>query len=108
MPLWNGRTPMNEVSFATMLVSVAAASFLCRVAGYVLMAWIRVTARLEAALRAVPLAVMVGLVTPAAASGRPPELLGLLAVVLAMKIARNDLVAAVAGAATVALCRWWL
>lgn len=91
-----------------MLVCVAAASFACRAAGYLLMAWVRVTPRIEAALRAVPLAVMVGLVMPSAASGRVPESLGLLAVVLAMKLARNDLVAAVAGAATVALARQWL
>jgi hypothetical protein len=51
---------------------------------------------------------MVGIVTPAATAGKLPELLGLLAVGLAMKLVRNDLAAAVAGAATVGLARWAL
>lgn len=45
------------------------------------------------------------IVIPSAASGRLPELAGLATVVLVMKLARNDLVAALCGAATVALCR---
>jgi len=51
---------------------------------------------------------MVGIVTPAATSGKLPELLALLAVGLVMKLVRNDLAAAVAGAATVAVARWAL
>ena len=62
-------------------------------------------ARVEAALKAMPLSGMVGIVPPAATSGKLPELLALLAVGLVMKLVRNDLAAAVAGAATVAVAR---
>jgi len=91
--------------FYLALAGMAAASYTCRIAGFVLMRFVPVTPRVEAALKAIPLGVMIGIVTPAVAAGRPPEILGLLAVGLAMKLVRNDLVAAVAGAATVAVCR---
>ena len=61
---------------------------------------------MQAALRAAPLAVMVGIVTPAAARGQPAELVALGVIALAMKLTRNDLVAALAGVATVALVRY--
>lgn len=95
-----------DLAFMAALAGMAAASYSCRVAGFVLMAWVRVTPRVESALRAVPLAVMVGIVTPAATSGSAPETLALLVVVLAMRIVGNDLVAALAGAATAGLARY--
>ncbi|MDP2448842.1 AzlD domain-containing protein, partial [Polaromonas sp.] len=78
------------------------------ISGFLLMGYVRITPRVEAALKAIPLSVMVGIVTPAATSGKLPELLALLAVGLVMKLVRNDLAAAVAGAATVAIARWAL
>ena len=95
-----------ESTFLLALLGMALASFACRISGFLLMAYVRITPRVEAALKAIPLSVMVGIVTPAATSGKLPELLGLLAVGLAMKLLRNDLAAAVAGAATVAVVRW--
>ncbi|MDP1567228.1 MAG: AzlD domain-containing protein [Polaromonas sp.] len=90
------------------LLGMALASFACRISGFLLMGYVRITPRVEAALKAIPISVMVGIVTPAATAGKLPELMGLLAVGLAMKLVRNDLVAAVAGAATVAVARWLL
>ncbi|MDI1237459.1 MAG: AzlD domain-containing protein [Polaromonas sp.] len=95
-----------ESTFLLALVGMAVASFACRISGFLLMGYVRITPRVEAALKAIPLSVMVGIVTPAATSGKLPELLGLLAVGLAMKLVRNDLAAAVAGAVTVAVARW--
>ena len=95
-----------ESSFVWALAGMALASFACRISGFLLMGYVPITPRVEAALKAIPLAVMVGIVTPAATSGQLPELLALLAVGLVMKLLRNDLAAAVAGAATVALVRW--
>lgn len=94
-----------ESGFWLALAALALASYACRVAGFLLMGLVTITPRLEAALRATPLGVMIGIVMPAAASGRLPELAGLVVVVGVMKLVRHDLVAALSGAATVALCR---
>lgn len=84
---------------------MAGASYSCRLAGYLLMGYVPVTPRVQAALKAIPLGVMIGIVTPAAASGKVPELVGLAVVGVTMKLARNDLAAALAGSVAVALCR---
>ncbi len=91
-----------------LLVALTLASFACRAAGFWLMRFVTVTPRVQAALDAAPLAVMVGIVTPAAARGNPPELLGLVVIAAVMRLTRNDLVAALSGVATVALARWLL
>jgi uncharacterized membrane protein len=95
-----------DSTFLLALAGMALASFACRISGFLLMGYVTITPRVEAALKAIPLSVMVGIVTPAATSGKLPELLALLAVGVVMKLVRNDLAAAVAGAATVAIARW--
>ena len=95
-----------DATFLLALAGMALASFACRISGFLLMGYVTITPRVEAALKAIPLSVMVGIVTPAATSGKLPELLALLAVGVVMKLVRNDLAAAVAGAATVAGARW--
>lgn len=89
------------------ILAMAAASYACRVAGYFLMAYVPVTSRVQAALKAIPLGVMVGIVTPSVLAGRVPEMVGLAVVFAAMKLTGKDVVAALAGAGAVALCRWW-
>ncbi len=91
--------------FMVVLFAMAAASFACRASGFLLMGLVRITPRLEAALRAIPLAVMIGILAPAAASGQPAELAGIAAVALIMKLAGNELLAALAGVAIVAIAR---
>lgn len=87
------------------LLALALAAFLCRAGGFWLMRYVTVTPRLKAALGAAPLAVMLGIVAPAAARGELPELLGLGVIVGVMRLSRNDLLAALAGVATVAVSR---
>lgn len=88
-----------------LLAAVAAASFFCRVGGFWLMRFVPVTPRVEAALKATPLAVMIGIVAPVAARGRPAELVALAAVALVMRFTPNDLVAAMVGVVVVAVAR---
>ncbi|GAB3480181.1 AzlD family protein [Polaromonas eurypsychrophila] len=95
-----------ESTFWLALLGMALASFACRISGFLLMGYVAITPCVEAALKSIPISVMVGIVTPAATAGKLPELLALLAVGLVMKLVRNDLAAAVAGAATVAVARW--
>lgn len=88
-----------------LLVAVTLASFVCRAGGFWLMRFVVVTPRVQAALKAAPLAVMVGIVVPAAVRGGTPEWLGLAAAALVMRFTRKDLVASLTGVATVAVCR---
>lgn len=88
-----------------LLLAVTLAAFACRAAGFWLMRFVNVTPRMQAALKAAPLAVMAGIMVPAAVRGGLPELLGLGVTMVVMRGTRKDLVAALAGVATVALCR---
>jgi uncharacterized membrane protein len=94
-----------ELAFYVAVAGMAVASYACRVAGYLLMGWVPITPRVEAALRAMPIGVMTGIVAPSVAAGRPPEIAGLLATALIMKFTGKDVVAALAGAAVVAVVR---
>ena len=88
-----------------LIVALALASFACRAGGYWIMRFVRMTPRIQSALRAAPLAVMVGIVAPAAARGQAPELAGIAVPALVMRLTRSDLGAALAGVATVAIGR---
>jgi uncharacterized membrane protein len=98
----------TDTHFYLALAAMALAAYACRVAGYLLMGYVRITPRVEGALKAMPLGVMIGLVTPAVAAGKLPEMLALVVVVIVMKVTGKDIAAALAGAATVALTRWML
>lgn len=97
---------MPETDFMIAVAALAAVSFFCRAGGFMLMRYVRITPRMESALQAVPLAVMIGIVMPAATAGRVPELAALVAVGFAMKLSGNELLAALAGLGVVAAGRW--
>jgi uncharacterized membrane protein len=91
--------------FLLALLAMGLASFACRAGGFFLMRFVTVTPRLEAALRILPLGVMIGIVAPVAATGKVPELIGLGLVLLLMKVTGNDFLAALSGIAAVAIAR---
>ena len=96
----------TSADFLLALAAMAAASYACRLGGFVAMRFVTVTPRLDAALRAVPLSVMLGIAAPALADrGGAAEWIGLAAVVLTMRLTRNDPLAAIAGVAAVAAAR---
>lgn len=97
-----------DLAFYVALAGMAAASYACRLAGFLLMGWIPITPRVEAALRAMPIGVMTGIVAPSVAAGKPAELAGLVVVALLIKLTGRDVVAALGGAAAVAIVRWLL
>jgi uncharacterized membrane protein len=99
---------MTNQSFLWLVAALTVASYACRAGGFWLMRFVEITPRVEAALRAAPLAVMVGVVVPAALRGGIAELVGLAVVGLAMWWRRNDLIAMLAGVAAVAIARAWL
>ena len=93
-------------SFAILLLVMAAAAFLCRVAGFTLMRLVPVSPRIEAALRATPLAVMAGIAVLALQSGGLAEALALTAVVGLTVLIGSDVAAALLGVVIVAAFRW--
>jgi uncharacterized membrane protein len=92
-------------SFLPLLIIMAAASFACRAVGFFAMRFVPMTHRLDAALKATPLAVMAGITAITAANGRAPELVALATVIICMKFTNNDLVAALAGVAMAGIIR---
>lgn len=83
----------------------ALAAAICRFSGFWLMRFVPITPRVQAGLAAIPIAVMAGIMAPAIVRGGLPESAGMLATIGAVKLGGNDLVAIVAGLATVALLR---
>lgn len=96
----------TDASFYIALLGMALASFGCRIAGFLLMGYLPITVRMRSALQAVPLAVMIGIVMPVVSAGRLPEIVALAVVLVVQKLTGSNAVAAVSGAATVALFRW--
>ena len=97
---------MPDADFLVTVLALAAASCFCRAGGFMAMRYVRITPRMQSALKAVPLAVMIGIVMPAASAGRVPELAALVAVGFTMRFSGNELLAAVAGLVVVAGGRW--
>ncbi len=88
--------------FLVFVLIIGTAALACRLGGFWMMRFVTITPRVEAALRATPLAVMVGLVAPAAIKGGIVEAVALLATAATMKLTGSDLISAVVGVVVVA------
>lgn len=93
-------------SFPILLLVMAAAALVCRMAGFVLMRIMPSSPRVEAALRATPLSVMAGITALALAQGGLAEALALGAVAGLTMLLGSDVAAALLGVAVVAVLRW--
>lgn len=87
------------------ILGMMAATILCRASGFVLMSRVRITPRIERALRALPGSIVVATIVPIAVNGGTPALLGMILTVLAMSLVRFELVAIIAGLCGVAAVR---
>ena len=96
-----------DLHFLLAILAMALASFACRVTGYFLMGYVPITPRVQGALKAIPLGVMIGIVMPSVLAGKVPEMVGLVVVFVAMKLTGKDVVAALAGAGAVGICRYF-
>ena len=85
-----------------LFVCLALATYTCRAAGFWLMGLVKPTPRIEAALKAAPLAVMIGIVAPAALRGGIPETAGLLTAIGLTLLRRSELFATLAALVVVA------
>ncbi|MEQ1647552.1 MAG: AzlD domain-containing protein [Hyphomicrobiaceae bacterium] len=92
----------------TILIIIAvmtAAAAACRLAGFWFMRLIPITPRVEAGLKAIPIAVMIGIIVPPVIKGGIPETVGLIATMAVVKLGANDLIAVLIGMASVAATR---
>lgn len=87
------------------IAAMTIATYLCRASGVVLMSRVTITPRVHRALRALPGSIVVAAVLPLALDGGVPAILALLAAVVAMSAVRFELLALIAGLATVSLAR---
>ena len=92
-----------EVLAAIALMGLA--SYACRVGGFFLMPYVAMTPRVEAWLRAIPIALVGAILGPVAANGGPPEWLGLVAAIGIMRATGNEFLSAIAAMGTVAVTR---
>jgi uncharacterized membrane protein len=91
---------------AVAIAAMCLASHLCRVGGFFLMRYVRITPRVEAWLRAIPVALMGAVLTPVAVRGGPPEWAGLAVALGTMRLTGNDFLSAIAAIGVVAGMRW--
>lgn len=94
----------DENGFFLLVGVVTGVTLACRLGGYFLMKFFPLTSRLDAALRATPIGVMVGIITPEIFSG-VQQLLALGTVLLVMARFRDETMAALTGIAVIAACR---
>lgn len=93
-------------AFPAMLLVMVLAAFACRVGGFLMMAYLPASLRLEAALRATPVSVMAGITALALAGGQVADALALGGVVVLTVVMRNDVLSALLGVVIVAALRW--
>jgi uncharacterized membrane protein len=84
---------------------MTVATFLCRASGIVFMSRMRITPRIERALRALPGSIVIATILPVAAQAGLSAILGLAAAVTVMTLTRIELAGVAAGLATVSLVR---
>jgi uncharacterized membrane protein len=87
------------------IAALGVLSYACRAAGFFLMRYVAITPRVEAWLRAMPIALIGAIVGPVAIKGGPPEWLGLGAAIGLMRATGNDFVAVGGAVALVAGAR---
>ncbi len=87
------------------ILAMAAIVFMLRASGFWLMRFVRLSPRIEAGLKVLPLAIMVGIVAPAAARGGVPEIAGIAGIIGVRRLTGSDVAGILAGLGIVALLR---
>ena len=90
---------------ALAIAAMTIATYLCRASGVVLMSRVAITPRVDRALRALPGSIVVAAILPLALDGGTAAVLALLAAIVAMRLARFELLALLMGLAVAAAAR---
>lgn len=95
--------PSADVVAAIALMAIA--SYACRIGGYVLMRYVGLTARTQAWLNAIPIALMGAILGPVAAKGGVPEWAGMATAIVTMRSTGSEFGSALAAIVVVAILR---
>ncbi len=87
------------------IAAMALATYGCRAGGVLLMSRVRLTRRIERALRALPGSIVVATVLPITIKAGVPGMLGLAAGLTTMSLVRNELPALLVGLLVVSIAR---
>jgi len=80
-------------------------TFLCRIAGVVVMSRMRITPRIERGLRALPGSIILATILPVVMDNGLPAIAALAAAIIAMAVTRIDVIGLLAGLGTLAVIR---
>lgn len=87
------------------IAAMAVATYLCRIAGVLVMSRVRITRPVERALGALPGSIVAATIVPIALRSGAPAIAGIVAAVLVMRLVRNELAALLLGLGVAALAR---
>jgi uncharacterized membrane protein len=87
------------------IAAMTLVTFLCRIAGVVVMSRVRITPRIERGLRALPGSIILATILPVVIDNGWPAMIALAAAIMAMAVTRVDIVGLVAGLGTLAVIR---
>ena len=90
---------------ALAIAGMTLVTFLCRIAGVVVMSRVRITPRIERGLRALPGSIILATILPVVIDNGWPAMIALAAAIIAMAATRIDIVGLVAGLGTLAVIR---
>ncbi|MCG7392176.1 AzlD domain-containing protein [Microvirga sp. ACRRW] len=90
---------------AVAIAGMTLVTFLCRIAGVVLMSHVRITPRVERGLRALPGSIILATILPVAIDNGWPALVALGAAITVMAVTRIDLLGLAAGLGTLSVIR---
>ena len=93
---------------ALAIAAMALVTFLCRIAGVVLMSHVRLTPRIERGLRALPGSIILATILPATLANGWPAIMALGAAITVMAITRIDLLGLAAGLGALSVIRAFL
>ena len=87
------------------IAAMALVTFLCRIAGVVVMSRVRITPRVERGLRALPGSIILATILPAVIDNGWPALAALGMAIVAMAVTRIDIVSLLAGLGALSIIR---
>ncbi|QRM28711.1 AzlD family protein [Microvirga sp. VF16] len=87
------------------IAAMTLVTFLCRIAGVVVMSRVRLTPRIERGLRALPGSIILATILPVVIDNGWPAIIALTAAIVAMAVTRIDIVGLLAGLGTLSMIR---
>jgi uncharacterized membrane protein len=87
------------------IVAMTLVTFLCRIAGVVVMSRVRLTPRIERGLRALPGSIILATILPVVIDNGLPAIIALTAAIVTMAVTRIDIVGLLVGLGTLSIIR---